>query len=95
MSGVVGNAPKVLRALGCAATTSAAPQSPQNLSPGSLRAPQEGHACCSAWPQWTQNFRPSRLSFLQLVQRISLSAEPNHRRFLYRAYVVKAFPNGL
>jgi hypothetical protein len=54
---------------GCAVTR-AAPQSPQNLSPSSFGAPQEGHASLSGWPHWAQNFRPSRLSFPHLVQRI-------------------------
>src|SRR3984893_10684065 len=56
---------------GCAsAATSPPPQSTQNLSPGSAGAPQEGQTRLSSWPHWTQNFRPSRLSFPQLEQRI-------------------------
>ena len=65
---------------GCAsAATSPAPQSPQNLSPGSAGAPQEGQTSFSGWPHWTQNFRPSRLSLPQLEQRIDFPPGPSSR----------------
>jgi len=37
--------------------TRAAPQSPQNFSPGSLPAPHAGQTSLSGWPNWTQNLR--------------------------------------
>ena len=48
-----------------------APQSPQKSSLGSFRAPQFAQARASAPPHFEQNFRPSRLSAPQLMQRIS------------------------
>ena len=46
------------------------PHSPQNLSPGSMGAPQCGHEATSGVPQVVQNLRPSRLSLLHCEQRI-------------------------
>jgi hypothetical protein len=40
----------------------AAPQSPQNFSPGSFSVPHAGHTGLNGAPHCAQNFRPSRLS---------------------------------
>jgi len=49
---------------------SAAPQSPQKSSPGSLLAPHLAQAIANFEPQPLQNRRPARLSTPHLEQRI-------------------------
>ena len=48
-------------------------QSPQNFSPGWLRAPHDGHGSASGAAHSEQNFRPARFSVPQLEQINSLS----------------------
>ena len=48
---------------------SGAPQSPQNLSPGSFDAPHRGHFETNGAPHPPQNLRPSRLSDPHFAQR--------------------------
>src|SRR5215467_606365 len=55
---------------------SVAPQPPQNFSPTSIGAPQEGHLMASVVPHWVQKRRSDRLSWRQDEQRIG----PYHRR---------------
>src|ERR1700736_1738388 len=46
----------------------AAPQSPQNFSPGWFAPPQAGHATASGAAHWAQNLRPGRFSAPQREQ---------------------------
>ncbi len=48
----------------------AAPQSPQNFSPGSFSAPQAGNTGFNCAPHCAQNFRPYRLSVADFEQRM-------------------------
>ena len=48
----------------------AAPQSPQNFSPGSFSAPHEAHTGFNGPPHCAQNFRPARLSVPHFEQRM-------------------------
>src|SRR5690242_1116201 len=59
-----------INAAGARASASAAPHSPQNLSPGWLEVPQLAHVVIKAAPQAAQNLRPSRLSLPHLEQRM-------------------------
>jgi hypothetical protein len=54
--------------VGAAALASGVAHSPQNASPGSYEAPQDGQAAASAVAQRTQNFRPGLFSVPQFEQ---------------------------
>ena len=57
-----------MAAAGFAPAVSGAAHSPQNLSPGWLAAPHDGHAAASGAAHSEQNFRPGRFSVPQLEQ---------------------------
>jgi hypothetical protein len=47
--------------------------SPQNFSPGSLRAPQDGQGSANGAAHSEQNFRPARFSVPQFEQTNNVS----------------------
>ncbi len=68
-----------MRDAGAGCPASAAPHSPQNLTPGVFEPPQVGQACESALPHSPQNFRPGSFSLPQAEQRISNSVNSYNR----------------
>src|SRR5262245_31763613 len=52
----------MLGACGADEVVRAAPQPPQNFTPGSLENPQEGHASAKGEPHSAQNLRPALLA---------------------------------
>src|SRR5215831_5634840 len=84
----VSGVPKV-GACGAGEVVSAAPQPPQNFTPGSLENPQDGHASAKGAPHSAQNLRPALLvvphrgqfipcRYLRLLLRVQLGAGGEH-----------------